>query len=146
MKLPVISNLPPNFKECGECQKCCEGWVAGTAFGIPFYPHKPCAFLQGKCLVYNFRPDVCKKFFCAYSQGLFPDWMRPDKTNVLISVQDWSKGQYLKVIACDKPIPENVKIEITKFAQEQKCPYMVHENGETRIYGPPEFLRDIQKI
>ena len=145
MKLPVISNLPPNFKECGECQKCCEGWVAGTAFGIPFYPHKPCAFLQGKCLVYNFRPNICKKFFCAYSQGLFPDWMRPDKTNVLISVQDWSKGQYLKVIACGVKIAENVMAEVQKFCSEQKCPCVLHDTDGSKIIGPQEFINEINQ-
>ena len=145
MQLPVVSSLPPNFKECGECQKCCEGWVAGDAFGIPFHPHKPCTFLQGKCLVYDFRPQVCRKFFCAYSQGLFPDWMRPDKTNVLISVQDWGKGQYLKVIACGTKIPDQVHEEVRKFSQQNLCPYVVidHDN-KTSIYGPKEFVDEIQ--
>ena len=117
----------------------------GDAFGIPFHPYRPCAFLQGKCLVYDFRPQVCRKFYCAYSQGLFPEWMRPDKTNVLISVQDWSKGQYLKVIACGTEIIEKVHEEIRKFSQQNLCPYMVidHEN-KTSIYGPKEFLAEIQ--
>jgi len=96
-------------------------------------------------MVYSFRPAVCKKFYCAWVQGLFPEWMQPNLTNVLISVQDWSKGQFLKVIACDQPIPENVKIEISKFAQEQRCPYIVHENGETKLFGPPEFLKEINQ-
>jgi len=143
LKLPVISNPQLNFKECGDCQKCCEGWVAGSAFGIPFHPNKPCAFLQGKCLVYSFRPAVCRKFYCAWSQGLFPDWMRPDKTNVLISVQDWSKGQYLKVIACGFKIDNNIMNEVKKFSAEQNCPYIVHDIDGTNIFGPQEFLKEI---
>lgn len=145
MKLPVISNPLLNFKECGGCQKCCEGWVAGSAFGIPFYPNKPCAFLQGKCLVYSFRPDVCKKFHCAWLQGLFPDWMRPDKTNVLISVQNWSKGQFLKVIACGAKIEENVMNEVKKFSLEQNCPYIVHDVEGTNLIGPKEFIAEMNQ-
>jgi hypothetical protein len=145
LNLPVISNLPPNFKECGECQKCCEGWVAGTAFGIPFHPYKPCAFLQGKCLVYSFRPDVCKKFYCAWSQGLFPDWMRPDKTNVLISVQDWSKGQFLKVIACGSKIEDKVINEVKRFSTEQMCPYIIHDENGTNLIGPEEFIKELSQ-
>ena len=143
MNLPVISNRPPNFKECGQCQKCCEGWVAGTAFGIPFHPNKPCTFLQGKCLVYSFRPDVCKKFYCAWVQGLFPDWMRPDKTNVLISVQDWSRGQFLKIIACGVKIDDNIMKEIKIFSQENNCPYIVHDIDGNNIVGPPDFIKQI---
>ncbi len=142
MKLPMVSSLPPNFKECGECHKCCEGWVGGDAFGVPFHPHRPCAFHQGKCLVYSFRPDVCKKFFCAWAQGLFPDWMRPDLTNVLISIGDWSKGQYLKIILCDQPMPQNVEEEIKKFINLHKTPCMVHDNGKTDLYGQPEFIKE----
>ena len=145
MTLPMASNLPPSFKQCGDCQKCCEGWVGGEAFGVSFHPHKPCVFLQKKCLVYSFRPDVCKKFYCAWVQGIFPDWMRPDLTNVLISVNDWSKGQFLKVIACDQPVSENVMDEIRKFSQSNKCPYMVHYNGRTDLFGTQEFVDEFMK-
>jgi hypothetical protein len=146
LQLPVVSNLPDNFRPCGECQKCCEGWVAGTAFGIPFSPHKPCAFLQGKCLVYNFRPHVCKKFYCAWTQGLFPEWMRPDKTKLLISVQDWSKGQYLKVIECDSPMTDDCKKEIFSFSQAQKCPLIFHyADKKTEIFGPSDFVKEVSQ-
>jgi hypothetical protein len=119
--------------------------VAGDAFGITFHPHKPCAFLQSKCIVYNFRPQVCRKFYCAWVQGLFPDWMRPDKTNVLISVQDWSRGQYLKVIACDQPLKKDVLNEVVKFSQEQKCPYILHDKDGVKFYGPQEFIKEVSQ-
>ena len=132
------------MRPCGECQACCQGWLIGDAFGIPFHKHKPCAFLNARCMVYNFRPEVCKKYFCAWAQELFPEWMQPNKCKVLITVQNWSKGQYLKCTEMDKKMDDKVLFEILNFCQKHKCPYVLQYDGHTRIYGPEEFIVEIK--
>ena len=68
--------------------------------------------------------------------------MRPDKTNVLVSVQDWSRGQFLKVIACNVKITDDVKEEIVKFSSANNCPYIVHDIDGTSLHGPNEFIKE----
>jgi len=95
-------------------------------------------------MVYNFRPEVCKKYFCAWAQELFPEWMQPNKCKVLITVQNWSKGQYLKCTEMDKKMDDKVLFEILNFCQKHKCPYVLQYDGHTRIYGPEEFIVEIK--
>lgn len=75
-------------RTCGECTKCCEGWLSANIKGHSMYPGCPCFFLsKGKCTDYVGRPDVCKTYNCAWlaEQETFPEWMRPDLTGVIIS-------------------------------------------------------------
>ena len=82
-KLDVIKS-----RVCGECTKCCEGWLSATIKTHEMYPGKPCFFLaSGKCSDYNGRPDTCKVYNCAWKteSETFPEWMRPDRTGMIIS-------------------------------------------------------------
>ena len=87
------------FRECGECTACCS-WLVGNAFGLEFGCGKSCKFLEkGGCGVHKARPEVCRNYQCAWSQYLLPEEMRPDKCNVLVSVEINENGQYLKALA-----------------------------------------------
>jgi hypothetical protein len=61
------------------------------------------------------------QFQCAWSQHLFPEWMRPDKSNALISVEKNQTGeQYLKVV-CKGEISNEVQQEIDTFCKTNNC-------------------------
>jgi hypothetical protein len=130
------------MKECGECKACCQGYVIGEAYGVPFGPNRPCAFLTGGCSIYQMRPTVCRKYFCAWVQGLFPDWMRPDKSRAIISVQNWSKGQFLLVSEMGEKLSDEVLLEVNKFSKENNCPTIIQYEGKMNLNGPPEFLEE----
>lgn len=52
------------------------------------HPGKPCFFLaDSKCTDYEGRPNTCKSYNCAWKSEpeTFPEWMRPDRTGVIIS-------------------------------------------------------------
>jgi hypothetical protein len=52
------------------------------------HPGRPCFFLaEGKCTDYEGRPGTCQTYNCAWKvePGVFPLWMRPDLTGVIIS-------------------------------------------------------------
>ena len=98
-----------SFKKCGSCTACCDGWLTANSYGNPFGNGKSCLFLCNKnCSIYNTRPKDCIDYQCAWTQGLFPDWMKPTESDVLISVEIKDGKQYLKVIEMGVPIKETV--------------------------------------
>lgn len=103
------------FRECGDCTACCT-WLIGDSFGWKFGNGKSCKFLEcSGCGVYKVRPDSCVNYQCAWSQWLLPDEMRPDKCNVVVSVENGKSGQYLKAISIN-----NLKMnpEVKKWLEE----------------------------
>lgn len=130
------------MRDCNECRACCEGWLNGHAFGCAFGSGKPCVFLLGGCSVYEFRPEVCRSFYCAWSQELLPEWMRPDRCGALVSVERWSKGQYLRCIGMGRDISEDSKSEVKRFCLEHSAPVVFEANGRVEIHGSDEFSRE----
>ena len=130
------------MRDCGDCQAWCQGWLNGDAFGCAFGGGKPCVFLIGGCSVYGFRPEVCQSFYCGWSQGLLPEWMRPDLCKVLVSVERWSKGQYLRCIGMGKDISEESKREIEKFCDLNIASAVFEANGRLDIKGTDDFTTE----
>lgn len=131
-----------NFKSCGECTACCT-WLHGVAHGVSFGNGKSCVFLQKNCSIYSIRPDFCKNFYCGYTQNLFPqEWMRPDKSGALVMVQNWSKGQYLKIVETGKKMSDESFLEITKFCKTNNTPYIMQYDGEWSMHGSTEFIEE----
>lgn len=119
-----------NFRPCGECAACCQGHLIGKAHSNYFGHGRKCVFLvKQECTIYHDRPEACQRYQCAWTQQLMPEWMRPDKIGVMISVQVNSNGQqYLKVMEMRDTIDSSVYAEIEKFCIEQntyfeKVPY-----------------------
>jgi hypothetical protein len=103
-----------------------------------------CAYHQNKCLIYQIRPKVCQNYYCAWVQGLFPEWMRPDKCGLLISVENWPQGQYLRAIAT-QPIKDDVTKELEAFCNAQNCPViLIFAGGNIQTYGSDDFTQYIK--
>jgi hypothetical protein len=115
------------MKECGECTACCDGWLISNSYGNKFGNGIPCLFLcDKKCSIYNTRPETCSKYQCAWSQGLFPDWMKPTKSNVLISVEfDNNRKQFLKVIKMKTDIEQTIIDFIENWVKENNTYYII---------------------
>lgn len=131
------------MRECGACQACCQGWVQGDAYGCKFGKGKQCLFLLDKCSIYHFRPQTCQKFYCGWAQELVPEWMRPDQCKVLISIENWSGGQFLRCMEMGQKMSDDALLEITKFCQQNNAPYMLQYEGEWKIYGPEPFIQEM---
>ena len=129
------------LRECGECNACCV-WLKGEAHGHEFGNGKRCHFLKKNCSIYETRPEVCKKYQCAWLQGLFPENLRPDKSKVLISVENWSKGQFLRAIEMGNKISDEALLEIQNFCIIHNCPAIIQYDGNTFINGPEEFAQE----
>ena len=122
-----------NFRSCGDCTICCSGTLIGDAFGHPFGNGKKCHYLvENKCTVYNDRPSTCKKYQCAWSQGLLPEHMRPDRCGVIVSVEGNPPHQYLKSIKFTEADTTEVYDTVDHFcnvnnAKHVKAPFMMNQ-------------------
>ena len=60
----------------------------------------PCSFLEcDKCSIYETRPDICRNYYCMYSQDVIPNLERPDKSGILVTVKEEPNGkQFLECI------------------------------------------------
>ena len=75
-------------RACGDCSKCCEGWLSDTIRGHAMYPGKSCHYLTNStCTIYKDRPETpCQVYNCAWIEDeTFPSWLKPSLTNVIIS-------------------------------------------------------------
>lgn len=110
-----------SFRDCGECQACCKGHLYGDAYGSIFRPGQPCIYLKQVCSIYQTRPSVCKKYQCAWTQGITSEAHRPDQSGWLVSVEiDKDKQQYLKAMEIVKNPPEAVYDELLNFVKEHQ--------------------------
>lgn len=68
-------------RQCDGCTLCC------TLTRVPEL-NKPegvtCQFACKGCTIYQSRPQSCRDFACAWLQGDMPEWMKPDKTHVMV--------------------------------------------------------------
>lgn len=115
------------FRECGDCTACCDGWLIGNSYGNRFGNGKSCVFLVKKlCTIYKDRPQSCCDFQCAWTQNLFPEWMKPNQCGVMISVE-WDKSrniQFLRIIEMREVVDYIVYSEIEKFCNENNTYYI----------------------
>ena len=111
------------FRECGECTACCS-WLVGNSFGWEFGAGQSCKFLEcNGCGIHKARPESCKEYQCAWSQHLLPEEMRPDKCNVLISVEQNENGQFLKALRINnKEITDEVKRYLQVWSEKMNTP------------------------
>ncbi len=125
-----------NFRPCGDCAACCEGHLIGNAWGNKFGAGKKCIFLvKQECTIYHDRPETCRKYQCMWSQGIFPEWMKPNKCGLMISAE-WKDGkQYLKAIEISPNVNYNVYAELEKFCGENNtyCVKVPYESRNTQL-------------
>ena len=85
-------------RECGDCHKCCEGYLVGEVYGFQFQPGRPCHYLSvGKgCSIYDKRPEhPCKSYRCEWLQNPdVPEWFKPNKVNAILSRRKVGEYEY----------------------------------------------------
>jgi hypothetical protein len=130
-------------RECGECTRCCEGWLTGEIYGHKFYPSQPCFFLGKNCTIYEDRPDTpCKAFKCEWLQNNnFPEWLKPNISNVIVLQKVKDNILYYEAVETGKKI-DSVVLNwiIQQILQRGLNLYYKIESAAYKI-GSEEFLK-----
>ena len=121
------------MRPCGDCTACCT-WLKGSAYGYEFGGGKSCKFLcESGCSVHKARPKVCEGYFCAWSQELLPEEMRPDKCGVLASVERNENGQYLKLLPIKNEINTDTLEHFKKWSIMVNTPVLYLNNNNWEV-------------
>lgn len=121
--------IPP--RSCGDCTGCCQGHLSGESYGHKFYPGRPCFYLKKVCSIYEYRPDGCKNYYCAWVQGLFSEQLNPILSKIIVSVEfDENNKQFLKVVPMtNDPVSQEVITELEEFVTKNQTYYKVIYNA-----------------
>jgi Fe-S-cluster containining protein len=104
--------------------------LKGSAYGYEFGGGKSCKFLcETGCDVHKARPKVCEGYFCAWSQELLPEEMRPDKCGVLASVERNGNGQYLKLTSIENEINTDILEYFKEWGKIMNTPVLYLKNN-----------------
>jgi len=103
--------------------------LKGSAYGYEFGGGKSCKFLcETGCDVHKARPKVCEGYFCAWSQELLPEEMRPDKCGILASVERNENGQYLKLTSIQNEINTDILEYFKEWGKIMNTPVLYSNN------------------
>lgn len=134
--------MQSNKRTCGECTKCCEGWLYGEVRGHNFFPGKPCHFLCKGCTIYDARPvDPCQTYTCEWlANDELPAWMRPDLCQAIVTKKEYQDTQYYELTEAGQTLASNVLswFVLWSLNGQKNILYRIN-NAPTRI-GSPEFL------
>lgn len=121
-------------RECGDCNLCCK-FLSHEVYGQWVTPNNPCRFVQKCCTIYEDRPPTCRTYQCAWLQGLLPEWMYPNLIGTIVSVKNWTNGQYLEISEAGKPLT----IEVLSWILKMDVPVKYQLYGTWNVVGPKEF-------
>ncbi|MDO9103205.1 MAG: hypothetical protein Q7J20_09715 [Candidatus Nitrotoga sp.] len=141
----ALGSIPIASRSCGDCAKCCEGWLSGEVYGHDFYPGNPCFFLEKTCSIYKDRPvDPCRNFKCNWlSEDVFPMWMKPSLVNaIIIKKQNKNMSYYEIELAGDIDIIDAKTLNwLVKWAANTGSNIQYRVDGEIKRIGLPEFIK-----
>ena len=143
-------------RSCGECTKCCEGYLHGEndlvmKDGRTFkLGGAPCPILQiGKgCGDYENRPDSpCRGFICEWIRQpqAYPDEMRPDRINAVFSLQEVDGIPYLRITEAGARLDSEVLSHGIKLALLNRANIYWEIGDKMHWFGNGDFTRAMSK-
>jgi len=129
-------------RQCGECNLCCK-WLHFYVDGEPVYPGKPCKYLGDNCTIHKIRPQVCRSYNCGYIQGVVPEWMKPSRSNVIVSVEKWGPNKeypMLRAVECGKKMDTEVLSWLVQYSRNNNIGLIYQLNGVWNYLGPDLFM------
>jgi hypothetical protein len=131
-------------RSCGDCTKCCEGYLTGEANGKTFFPGKPCHFVTiGKgCTIYKDRPkDPCVNFKCSWLvDESLPEWFKPSESGIIITVKKINGISYVEVIEAGQTLQANMLSWLIMYALNNNLNLFWTIQGGAHWIGNADFL------
>lgn len=136
-------------RSCGDCTKCCEGYLSGSANGKTFYNGKPCHFLSiGKgCTIYAKRPkDPCQAYKCAWLiDDTLPEWFKPNEINAIVDYREIEGIKYLNVVEAGETLRSNVLSWLIVYALSNNINIYWNVAGGSNWIGSTDFLKAMER-
>ena len=145
--IPIVaeSTTPVLTRICGGCTACCEGWLSGDAYGKKFFRGMPCYYKNSKgCSIYENRPEnPCKTYQCAWLRhpDIFPEWMKPSESKVLMNVTEHNGHTYLNLLEMDQRMdPRVLSWVFTEYLAGRLPNLRWQVDGAWYLFGQRDFV------
>jgi len=143
--IPIVS------RSCGDCTRCCEGWLESTVHGHHMCSGKPCYYLGDGCTIYESRPkDPCQDYTCAWiDDEEFPMWMKPSVSNVIVTKKTHPTDPsltYYDVTETDEQMDSRILNWLVHWIYRNQYNLIYSLSGKKYVLGSPDFARKIQAI
>jgi hypothetical protein len=145
-----VNSAEGHARTCDECTACCDGWLKINVYGTHVYPGMPCRHSSSHgCTIYDDRPrDPCREFICGWltPTSPLPDWMRPDKAQVIMLPANFTwQGRPVDVaVAVREAITPRALEWLKGFSLSQKRMLLYQINDDWFAFGPPAFQREMR--
>lgn len=131
-------------RECGNCTKCCEGFLSGEAKGKTFYNGKPCHFVAiGKgCSIYKERPiNPCMSYKCSWliDENL-PEWFKPNVINAIIDVRKINDIEFVNVVEAGERLRADVLSWLITYCLNNGLNFHWTINNGSNWIGSQDFI------
>lgn len=135
-------------KSCGDCTKCCDGWLMANINGHEMSPGKPCIFVKtGGCSIYESRPeDPCVKFKCEWLINPYLDEsLKPINSNIIILRRQISGISYLVARYAGEDVSADSLGRVINYCQANSKNLLWEMQGSRGWIGSSEFCEAISK-
>jgi hypothetical protein len=130
-------------RECGDCTRCCEGWLNADIYGKRMYEGKPCYYLGKGCTIYENRPEEpCKNYECEWlTNDEFPEWLKPNISNVIVTKREIENKSisYYEIVETGKLMKSPILNWFVHWALKTKSNIIYSIQGKMHKLGSAEF-------
>lgn len=127
-------------RRCGPCRECCSAYAVKELRKIY---STPCQFqCPSGCAIYEYRPDTCRTFACAWRIGLGAEGDRPDALGAMVTLEmpDGPGGPvYVDVLELKPDVFDSPEMEKVMALAGDTAPLAGPALGGVRLY--PHGLR-----
>lgn len=136
-------------RKCGDCTKCCEGYLSGSVKGKEFYLGKPCHFVAiGKgCSIYKDRPkNPCESYKCLWLvDEQLPEWFKPNEINAILDIRHIDNIPFINVLEAGETLRSDVLSWLITNTINKGWNLRWEINKGSHWIGSQEFLDAMEK-
>lgn len=132
-------------RPCAGCTKCCEGWLYAKIYDFEISPTEgSCKFLSKHgCGIYPVREPLCKNFQCEWKENSnIPEYMKPDKSNVIILTKKLGEFIYRRLVTAGTPIKDYVYTWAEEEATKGRHSVVYSNLGELLVISKDQNFID----
>lgn len=143
VKIALPISKKDKGRSCGDCTKCCEGWLVATIHGEEMSPGKPCQFVDPGvgCKIYKNRPkDPCKMFSCMWKAVEdVPEEFQPSKSGIILHYQEVDGIKFLNASEAGNEISSLMLSWFVSYCVANQVNAHWTADGKDFWMGRPDF-------
>lgn len=137
-------------RSCGTCTACCEGWLHADVkidnIEYKVRPGNQCPMIVNhQCSIHNSdrRPlHPCRDYSCMWLDNKdIPDWMRPDKSKVILTEKFYKGISYIQMAETGKKVDSSILANVIQYAFLNGKNLEYNVEGKAHHIGSPEFMK-----